>query len=143
MSSASSSVGGEGTSSRTFSFCLTSSCSLFCKTASLDLAARVVFTFVVLLEKEYGVGGDNCGEEGVTGWKIFCGGDNGEVVNVSLGLVLELFGSGGEDDGDSSALFGEGGGDGGRKFELKLFLLFLKHRVLTESRYPQDLVLFC
>ena len=67
ISSASSSVGGEGTSSRTSSIFLTSFRSLFSKTASPDFVAQVVFAFLVPLGKEYRGGGDNGGAEGITG----------------------------------------------------------------------------
>ena len=41
-------------------------------------------------------GGDNDGVEGVTGRKMFCIGDNGGAVGVSLGLLL----GGGDGVGD-------------------------------------------
>ena len=59
-------------------------------------------------------GGDNDGVEGVTGWKMFCIGDNGGAVGVSLGLLL----GGGDGVGDGGGPC-EGRGRGfGQKFEL-------------------------
>ena len=72
----------------------------------------------VVLGKGYGGGGDNGGAEGVIGWNMFCAGDNGGAVSVSLGILLGGGGGGGPCE--------EWGGGGGQKFELKLFLLFLK-----------------
>ena len=73
----------------------------------------------VVLRKENGGGGDNGGAEGVTGWKMFCTGDNGGAVNENLGLLL----GGGDGRSDGNEPCEGGGGGGGRKFESKLFLI--------------------
>ena len=59
-------------------------------------------------------GGDNDGVEGVTGRKMFCIGDNGGAVGVSLGLLL----GGGDGVGDGGGPCEERGRGFGQKFEL-------------------------
>ena len=49
----------------------------------------------VVLGKGYGGGGDNGGAEGVIGLNMFCAGDNGGAVSVSLGILLGGGGGGG------------------------------------------------
>lgn len=74
----------------------------------------------VVLGKEYGGGGNTGRTEGATGWKMFCTGNNGGAVGLSLGLLLSS-----EGDGSDGGRPCEGGGRGGcRKFELTSFIIF-------------------
>ena len=59
-------------------------------------------------------GGDNGGVEGVTGWKMFCIGDNGGAVGVSLCPLL----GGGDGVRDGGGPCEGRGRSVGQKFEL-------------------------